>query len=141
MGRHEGERSEMKIINIWWAMAVFFGLISTVALGQSSANVVDAETFIDNIVTFNGQDVTVSACRIRMADPVRIGCFPPGSSKWFLVDRRFLDKESIDRLVNDCSGLEDRTDNCLVEVHGTGNMDFYKTPLMKHASIQWKKPR
>jgi hypothetical protein len=109
------------------------------AFCEDARNVVDAETFIDNIATFNGQEVTVTACRIRITDPVRIGCFPPGSSKWFLVDRRMLGQETIDRLVKDCVGLEDRPDNCLVEVHGVGNMDLYKTAMMKNASVRWKK--
>lgn len=129
----------MRSVFLWPASVVLSGLFATSAVGQNAANIVDAETFIDNIAMFNGQEVTVTACRIRIADPVRIGCFPRGSSKWFLVDRRFLDKETIDRLVKECSGLEDKADNCQVEVHGTGNMDLYKTPLMKHASVRWKK--
>ena len=128
----------MSVKKVIIQLLALFSLMSGEVFAQSSVQVIDATTFIENIEVFNGHEVTVPECRIRIADPVRIGCFPLNSEKWFLVDRRFLDQNSIDRLVKECAGLEKRPDNCVVEVRGIGNMDIYKTPMMKKALIFWK---
>jgi hypothetical protein len=116
-----------------------FLLNSTMAVAfAQDAKIIDAQTFIDNIETLNGHEVIVPECKIRIADPVRIACFPMNGSKWFFVDRRYLDKDSVERLTKECAGLENRPDNCTVKVSGIANMDVYHTPMMKNASITWK---